>query len=407
MSRSIRLSHTITLIIVAGIIGVLIGYRSTTAHKTMAALTGLQAPDEVVDAPDIESIAQFWEVWRLIEERYPKDKETSSKEKMWGAIDGLVDSLEDPYTVFLQPEANENLAIDLKGEFSGVGMEVGIRDGVLTVITPLKDSPAEQAGIRSGDAVLKIEDVVSADLSVEEAVKLIRGERGTPVRVTIFRKGESETREITIIRDIIKIPVLETELRQDGIFVITLFSFGEESAEEFEKALVAFAESGSDKLILDLRNNPGGYLSAAVDISSWFVETGKIIVIEDGKTEEYQKTYKAKGHYLDGDYTMVVLVNGGSASASEIVAGALQEHNKAKLVGEQTFGKGSVQELVPMQGNTSLKITVAEWLTPKGVSISKAGLKPDVVVEFDADKFVEDKSDNQMDAAVNLLLKKK
>ncbi len=373
----------------------------------MAALTGLQAPDEVVDAPDIESIAQFWEVWRLIEERYPKDKETSSKEKMWGAIDGLVDSLEDPYTVFLQPEANENLAIDLKGEFSGVGMEVGIRDGVLTVITPLKDSPAEQAGIRSGDAVLKIEDVVSADLSVEEAVKLIRGERGTPVRVTIFRKGESETREITIIRDIIKIPVLETELRQDGIFVITLFSFGEESAEEFEKALAAFAESGSDKLILDLRNNPGGYLSAAVDISSWFVETGKIIVIEDGKTEEYQKTYKAKGHYLDGDYTMVVLVNGGSASASEIVAGALQEHNKAKLVGEQTFGKGSVQELVPMQGNTSLKITVAEWLTPKGVSISKAGLKPDVVVEFDADKFAEDKSDNQMDAAVNLLLKKK
>ena len=399
---------TFALVILALVLGTYIGFKNSYVQETLAAISGFSVPSDIVSAPSEKDLAEFWEVWRLIEERHPNSADFNSKEKMWGAIEGLVGSLDDPYTVFLPPEENEDLNIDLKGEFSGVGMEVGMRDEGLVVIAPLKDSPAEKAGMLPGDVILKIDDTLTSELTVDEAVDLIRGERGTPVRITIFRKGDTETKEVTIVRDTITIPVLETEYREaDKIFVIRLFSFGEDSNEEFEKALGQFADSGSKKLILDVRSNPGGFLGSAIDISSWFLENGKTIVIEEGKTEDYNKTYKSRGHFLEGDYEMVILVNGGSASASEILAGALQEHKKAKLVGEQTFGKGSVQELVPMAGGTALKITVAQWLTPNGVSISKEGLKPDVVVEFDAEKFAKDKTDNQFEEAVKILNKKK
>lgn len=399
---------TFALVILALVLGTYIGFKNSYVQETLAAISGFSVPSDIVSAPSEKDLAEFWEVWRLIEERHPNSADFNSKEKMWGAIEGLVGSLEDPYTVFLPPDENEDLNIDLKGEFSGVGMEVGMRDEGLVVIAPLKDSPAEKAGMLPGDVILKIDDTLTSELTVDEAVDLIRGERGTPVRITIFRKGDTETKEVTIVRDTITIPVLETEYREaDKIFVIRLFSFGEDSNEEFEKALGQFADSGSKKLILDVRSNPGGFLGSAIDISSWFLENGKTIVIEEGKTEDYNKTYKSRGHFLEGDYEMVILVNGGSASASEILAGALQEHKKAKLVGEQTFGKGSVQELVPMAGGTALKITVAQWLTPNGVSISKEGLKPDVVVEFDAEKFAKDKTDNQFEEAVKILNKKK
>lgn len=399
---------TVFLVILALALGTYIGFKNSYVKESLAALSGFSVPNDIVNAPSEKDLAEFWEVWRLIEERHPDSDESDAKEKMWGAIQGLVDSLEDPYTVFLPPEENEDLTIDLKGEFSGVGMEVGMRDEGLVVIAPLKDSPAEKAGVLPGDVVLKIDDTLTAELDVDQAVDLIRGERGTSVRITIFRKGETETKEISIVRDTIKIPVLESEYReQDGIFIIRLFSFGEDSNAKFEEALSEFAGSGSKKLILDVRSNPGGFLSSAIDISSWFLEAGKTIVIEKGKIPEYNKTYKSRGHFLEGDYDMIVLVNGGSASASEIVAGALQEHKKARLVGKQTFGKGSVQELVPMNGGTALKITVAEWLTPNGVSISEEGLKPDVTVEFDPELYAKDKIDNQLEEAIKLLNKKK
>lgn len=349
----------------------------------------------------------FWEAWRLIEERHPDGTEVTSDEKVWAATSGLVDSLGDPYSVFLPPEDTESLNIDLKGEFSGVGMEVGKRDDILTVISPLKDSPAERAGIMAGDKILQIDETVATGLDVDSAVKLIRGKEGTSVKLVVAREGTDGTKEISIVREVIKLPVMESEyLEKDGIFVISFYNFGENSSEEFEKAITKFEESGSKKLLIDLRNNPGGYLSAAVNITSWFLPAGEVIVSEESKIESENKVYKSRGHYLSGDYKVVILVNEGSASASEIMAGALQEHNKATLVGTQTYGKGSVQELIPMGNKTSLKLTIAKWITPKGVSISKQGLKPDVEVKLDLEKLAKDNYDTQLEEAKKILNKK-
>lgn len=393
------------LVAAALLSGVYIGSKNTYFSKQVAEASGLSIPEDLKDSKNFE---QFYEVWQLLEEKHPRGLETSAQDKMWGAISGLVDSLGDPYTVFFPPKENEDFNIDLKGQFSGVGMEVGVRDEGITVVAPLKDSPAEQAGIKAGDVIIKIDDTLTSDLDIDQAIDLIRGPKGTSVTITVLRKGEDSTRDISVVRDIINLPVIETQyLKGDDVFVIQLFSFNEDSAKKFEGALNEFVKSKAKYLVVDLRNNPGGYLSAAVDISSWFLEEGEVIVKEDGKTDEYDKTYRSAYHFLSGDYKMAVLVNGGSASASEIMAGALQEHGRAKLVGTQTYGKGSVQELIPMESNTSLKVTVAEWLTPSGVSISKEGLSPDLNVEFDTDRFDKDGTDNQLEEAIKLLKKEK
>jgi carboxyl-terminal processing protease len=293
----------------------------------------------------------------------------------------------------------------LSGEFFGVGMEVGIRDNNLVVISPLKDSPAEKAGVKTGDVILKIDEEIANKLTVDKAVDLIRGERGTPVKLTIIREGEESPLEISVVRDLIKIPTLETEKRKDGVFIIRLFDFSRNSERDFEKALDEFIDSGSENLIVDLRGNPGGYLGSAINITSWFLKEGEPIVIERSTNAENNNTYRSNGNFLTGDFEIVVLVDGGSASASEIMAGAMQEHKVAKLVGAQTFGKGSVQELIDFKDKTELKITVAEWLTPNGLSISENGLTPDVVVEFDEEAYKKDKTDNQLEEAVKILLK--
>lgn len=404
-NQNIKRKHiilTTVLVAFALVIGMYIGFKNKIASTQAANING-SLPEELKDQKFFE---QFYEVWSEIEQKHPNAKEFTAQEKMWGAISGLVDSLGDPYTVFLPPEENEDLAIDLKGEFSGVGMEVGIREDGLTVVAPLKDSPAEKAGIMSGDIIIKIDDTLTADLDIDKAVDLIRGERGTSVKVTVLRKGEDSTREISIVRDVIKLPIIETEFREkEDVFVIKLFSFNDKSQEKFQEALQEFVKSKSKYLILDLRNNPGGYLKAGNNIASWFLEEGKTIVIEKGRLEEYNKEYTSTGKLLEGKYKMAILVNGGSASASEIVAGALQFHKKAVLIGTQTFGKGSVQELIPMENNTSLKLTIAEWLTPGGISISKNGLTPDYVIEFDREAFKKDNTDNQLEEAIKILKK--
>lgn len=356
--------------------------------------------DDITEA----DFADFWKAWNLINERHPDAGEVSSQEKIWGAIKGMIESVGDPYTYFFTPEEAEDLNIDLSGEFFGVGMEVGIRDSNLVVISPLKDSPAEIAGVMSGDIILKIDDEIANKLTVDKAVELIRGERGTTVNLSLAREGETVPVEISIVRDLIKIPTLESELRDDGIFVISLFDFSRNAEADFKNALADFVDSKSKKMIIDLRGNPGGYLGSAINITSWFLEEGKPIVIERSSNSENNNTYRSNSNFIGGDYDIVVLVDGGSASASEIMAGALQEYDRATLVGTQTFGKGSVQELVNLKDKTELKITVAQWLTPNGLSISENGLTPDVVVEFDVEAYKEDKTDNQMDEAVKILL---
>jgi carboxyl-terminal processing protease len=348
--------------------------------------------------------SDFWKAWNIINEKHPDGLEVSSKEKVWGAIKGLVDSLNDPYTYFFTPEETEDLEIDLSGEFSGVGMEVGMRNGDLTVITPLKGSPAESAGILSGDVILQIDDVSTKDLTVDGAVKMIRGERGTEVVLVVLPEDEDVPKQVSIMRDLVNIPTLETDLRDDGVFVISLFGFSKNAEKELSLALEEFNLSGSNKMIIDLRGNPGGFLGSAINITSKFLEDGKPIVIERSSKGEIRNTYRSHGGSWTKDFDIIVLIDGGSASASEIMAGALMQNGRAELLGTKTFGKGSVQELVNFKDKTKFKITVAEWLTPDGSSISESGLTPDYVVPFDVEGYKENGVDNQLEEAVKILL---
>jgi carboxyl-terminal processing protease len=356
-----------------------------------------------------EQFEPYWRVWSVINDKYVAATTTDTQERIWGSIRGLASSQNDPYTVFFPPEENKSFKSDISGNFEGVGMEIAIKDGILTVVSPVKNSPAEKAGVKAGDKIIKINGVLTNDLPVDKAVKQIRGERGTTVKIVFMRDGVSVPFEKSLVRDVIDIPTLETDIKND-IFIIRLFSFTSQSPDLFRNALREFISSGKNKIIIDLRGNPGGYLDAAWDISSWFLPAGKIIVTEDFGGKKTNKLYISKGYNIfdsyfgKGKYKVILLVDGGSASASEIMAGALQEHGVAKLVGTKTFGKGSVQELVPITSNTSLKVTIARWLTPKEHNLSHDGLVPDVEVKV-TPKDIEDKKDPQLDKAVEILRK--
>jgi carboxyl-terminal processing protease len=314
----------------------------------------------------------------------------------------MVKSLGDPYTIFFPPVESKSFADEISGNFEGVGMEVGMKDDVLTVIAPLKNTPAYRAGIKSGDKIVKIDETVTNGLNTSEAIKLIKGPKGTKVKFTMVREGEKEPLIIEVVRDIIDIPTIDTETK-NGVFIIHLYNFSAISSNSFRNALREFVESGNDKLILDLRGNPGGYLEAAVDMASWFLPAGKVIVKEDFKNEQDAQIFRSKGYNIfNENLKMVVLIDGGSASASEILAGALHEHGVATLIGTQSFGKGSVQELVPITSDTSLKVTIARWLTPNGNSISHGGLTPDTVVKFDEKEFLKG-NDVQINSALEFL----
>ena len=355
----------------------------------------------------------FWKTWNAIEEKYVSNDGLSGQEMVWGAIEGLAKSLGDPYTVFFPPEEKKMFESQIQGNFEGVGMEIGMRNNALTVIAPLKGTPAQQAGIKTGDIILKIDEKPTMEMMLDEAVRLIRGQKGTKVILTIIRKGEEKTREINVVRDRIEIPVIETNgisqkenkekyaAAEKEIFVIRLFNFNENALIAFRGALREMSLSGKNKLILDLRSNPGGYLEVAVDIASWWLSMGKIVAKEkfsDGR----EILYRSKGYGALQNIPTVILLNEGSASASEILAGALSEHGKATLVGEKTFGKGSVQELVPITEETFLKVTIARWLTPNGRSISEKGLEPDATVTI-TEKDEAEKRDPQMEKAVEIL----
>lgn len=367
-------------------------------ENNIVVVTGSHTPADV-------NLAPFWQAWKELDERFIGDdpeKLPSVEDRVYGAISGLADSYDDPYTVFLPPAESTLFEEDISGNFGGVGMEIGIQNEVLTVISPLKDTPAEKAGIRAGDSIVAIDGVSTIGISVDEAVLKIRGKIGTPVTLSILREGADKLIEIAVVRDTINVPTLVTEARPDGIFVIQLFNFGLMSPQEFRFALREFLLSGSKKLVLDLRGNPGGFLQASVDIASWFLPPGKVVVSEEN--EEESKVHRSRGYNIfDGNIDMVILVDKGSASASEIVAGALRDHHVATIVGTQTFGKGSVQELLDIGSDSTLRITVAHWLTPSGESISKNGITPDVVVEITPEDVAAGK-DPQLEKAVELLL---
>jgi carboxyl-terminal processing protease len=351
-------------------------------------------------------LSRFWNVWDLLDERFVAASSTkivSDQDRIDGAIRGLISVYGDPYTVYLTPEDSAMFEEDIAGNFGGVGMELGSRDGVLTVIAPLPDTPAQKAGILAGDKIVRIDGKPTENMSIDAAVKEIRGEKGTEVTFTIFRKGEETLREIKVVRGTINVPTIETS-RHDGVFVIRLFNFSAVAEAKFQEALREYVRSGDTKLLVDLRGNPGGYLDGAVNIASYFLPTGKVVVRENFGEGKEEHVYRSTGHLL-GKYAptrMAALVDEGSASASEILAGALQEQGVATLIGTDTFGKGSVQELVDLDAGASLKITIARWLTPNGRSISAQGLAPDIKVEITPEQR-EKGEDPQLDEAIKFL----
>lgn len=403
MNRNIRtiLYAGGSLLLIVGVFGAgtYFGYAKRPAVEKITSIVHKEAQAETT--ADFDT---FWKVWNILNEKSIHANKVTDQDRVWGATEGLASSLGDPYTVFFPPEENKLFSAEIQGSFGGIGAEIGVKDNVLTVVAPLRDSPAWNAGIKAGDKIIRIDKTTTNEMTTEKAISLIRGPKGTVVTLTILRPGEKVTREIKITRDTIEIPTIDTEIKEGGVFVIKLYSFTENSAELFQGALQKFVDTRSDKLILDLRGNPGGYLDAAVDISSWFIDQGKVIVTEDFGDNRKPYVLRSHGPRLFTDQLkFVVLVDGGSASASEIVAGALREHNIATLVGEKTFGKGSVQELIPVTDTTSLKVTVAHWLTPNGVSISTAqGIEPDVKVSM-SHKDITDGVDPQMKKAIEIV----
>jgi carboxyl-terminal processing protease len=342
------------------------------------------AADTSVDEQGRPSLDEFWEVWDLLEKKFATGSNTAEvaeKIRLEGAIDGLVRAYGDPYTMYLPPKDAEAFTEDISGNFSGVGMEIGLRNRLLTVIAPLPDTPAEQAGILAGDIIVKINGSSTENMSIDQAVRKIRGEKGTVVDLEVYREGSPEFLQIPVTRDTIAIPTVKTE-QVDDVFIVTLYSFNGVSEAKMRESMREFVASGATKLIVDLRGNPGGFLESSVAIASYFLPAGKVVVKEQFGDPSLNDVYRSRGGQVSefDSNSLVVLVDGGSASASEILAGALKDHGVATIIGAQTFGKGSVQELVDLDNGSAVKVTVARWLTPSGTSISDGGLTPDIII---------------------------
>lgn len=399
--KSVSLFVFILLIAVAAFYGGF--YYGKAQVPSIYAIEGVG--NRTLGQPDDVDFSLFWDAWKSLQEKYVDRGALNKKEMVYGAIDGLTQSLKDPYTVFFKPVESKQFLDDVSGSFSGIGAEIGIRKDVLTVISPLEDSPAQKAGLRAGDRILKIGDTVTADLKVNEAVAIIRGPKGTTVKLTISRAEDDEVKEISIIRDDIKIPTVKWELKKDKVAYLQLFNFGQTAPSDFRKAMLEILRSPADRVILDLRNNPGGFLEVSQDIAGWFLEEDSVVAIEDFGNGAGTKEYRSSGNGVLKNVPVVVLINEGSASASEILAGALRDNRGIKLIGAKSFGKGSVQELTNLREGTSLKITIAKWLTPSGKSITNNGLEPDVIVELKKED-IENLKDPQLEKAMEMILQK-
>jgi carboxyl-terminal processing protease len=343
----------------------------------------------------------FWKVWDLLKEKYVNHDALDAQKLVYGAIRGMLNATGDPYTTFFDPEETKAFSQDLGGSFEGIGAELGMKDNILTVIAPLDGSPAQKAGLLAGDKIGKIDDKSTADMSIDQAVDLIHGKKGTPVKLTVLHKGAQETAEITIIRDTIDVKSVKVEFKDNNIAYLKINQFGEKTSKEFDAAMTQIIAKGSKGIVLDLRNNPGGFLTSSVEIASRLIPKGKVVVTEEDSTGKKDNLYTTGGDKLSG-IPIVVLINEGSASASEILSGALRDDEGVQLIGKKSFGKGSVQELMSLPNNSSVKITVAKWLTPNGDYIMEKGINPDIDVDLSLDDFKNNK-DPQLDKAMETI----
>jgi len=350
--------------------------------------------------PSQINFSLFWETFQKLKERYVEPGKINEKDIIYGAISGMVGSLDDPYTIFMKPDDTDKFLEDISGRFEGVGMEIGIRNSTLQVIAPLEGTPADRAGLRAGDKILKVSDVSTSEITIDQAVSMIRGEKGTAALLTIFRDGWDMPKDIEIIRDTIEVPSLKWEMLDNDIAYIKIYQFSEKTGFDFIKIATQVLGSNAKKIVLDLRNNPGGYLEIAVDIAGFFLERGEVVVIEDSINDKVE--YLAETNPVLLNYPVVILINQGSASASEILAGALRDNRGISLIGEDSFGKGSVQQLENLSDGSSLKVTVAKWLTPNGDTINGIGLEPDIKIEFTEQDY-ENGLDPQLEKALEIL----
>jgi len=343
-------------------------------------LAGQWVPNvSAVPRQDYESLETFTNVLSIVKKNYVEDVDT--KNLVTGAINGMLSSL-DPHSAYLTPDLYKELQMDTQGRFGGLGIEITVKNGVLTVVSPIEDTPAFKAGVKPGDMIFKIEDEFTKDMTLVDAVKKMRGPKGTKITISIKREGVPELIDFTLMRDTIRVQSVRSRTLEEGYGYIRLAQFQERSDRDLQKALekLAAEKGGIKGLVLDLRNNPGGLLTQAVRVSDLFLDSG-LIVYTEGRIESQKQKYFAQKEGTWMDFPMVVLVNGGSASASEIVAGALQDHKRAVVLGTKTFGKGSVQTILPLDDNSALRLTTARYFTPNGRSIQALGIVPDIVVD--------------------------
>lgn len=389
--------------ILAGGVGYNLGQRqlnlSWKNFRPQVSVTNMNPP-----AQRSVDFSLFWEVWNRLEQSYIDKKAMDPQKMVYGAISGMVQALGDPYTVFLTPQQQTETKEDLGGQFDGIGAQLGIKDSKIVVVAPLKDSPAEKAGIKPGDWIAKVDGEETANWTLPEAVSKIRGSKDSKVALTIVHEGQDQPTEITVTRDTILVKSVEWQ-QKDNVAYLKLSRFGDQTSNEWGQAvqeiLLAYQKGQVKGMVLDVRNNPGGYLSGAVFISGEFLSPGTVVVQQE-QTGGVRQTYSVDRQGKLLNIPLVVLINKGSASASEIVAGALRDWGRAKLVGETSFGKGSIQEAEDLPGGAGLHVTTAKWLLPKGDWINGKGINPDVEVKSDPNNPT---ADPQLDKAVELLTK--
>lgn len=363
--------------------------------------------ETLADPEKQADLSLLWRVWRLLQQNYVDPRALQPQKLVTGAIGGLVAGVGDPYTVFMPPKENREFHRALEGTLQGIGAELTLKDGFVTVVAPLKGSPAEKAGLAPGDVIDTVDGASLEGLTLNDVVDRVRGPRGTAVQLRIVRPGVPEPKLFTIKRDTITIPSVESRVitaTGSQVGYVALNQFGDTSTREMEKALLSFKGKSLKGIVLDLRGNGGGYLDGAVDVVSMFLKTGEVVAVEGrgGVSERHDVT----GDPLFPDLPLVVLIDQGTASASEITAGALQDHGRATVVGMKSFGKGTVQEVIDLPGGGSLRVTTAHWLTPKGKNLGKEGVQPDVTVERGKND-APGKADAQLDRALQVVLKGK
>ena len=402
-NRVLTIFFGLFFICVVFYVGYQIGSQDSTARDAVKEVPVTDAILANIDSEDRVDFKLFWRVWDLLRERYVDRDDLDAQQMLYGAINGMLSASGDPYTSFLDPDQNHYLEEELNGSFEGIGAEIGIRENILTVIAPLKGSPAEQAGLRAGDLILEINGESTSELTIDDAVGEIRGEKGTEILFTIFREHEEGTLDITVVRDVIEIDSVTYEIKKETIAYIEISEFSDDTFQELTRIAKEIIDNPTiESVVIDLRNNPGGLLQSSVDIASIMMEGGSVVVIQEDSNGKQTKLYTKSRNVLSS-YDTVVLLNEGSASASEILAGALKANrDNVMIVGRTSFGKGSVQELVPLSDNSALKITIAKWLTPSGEQINKKGITPDVDVEITKEDY-EAERDPQLERALSIL----